>query len=56
MYSFEFTVKNVITQIIHTADNSGLVKELSSLLDEWYVPSQRRAGKVVSVARKRKQQ
>ena len=48
MFSFEFTVKNVITQIILTADNSGLVKGLSSLLDDWYVPSERRAGKFVT--------
>ena len=37
-------------------ENPGLVKELSSLLDEWYVPSQRQAGKFVSVAPKRRKQ
>ena len=37
-------------------ENPVLVKELSSLLDEWYVPSQRQAGKFVSVAPKRKRQ
>ena len=38
------------------AENPELVKELSSLLDEWYVPSQRQAGKFVSVAPKRRKQ
>jgi len=46
----------MISQTILTADNSGLVKELSSLLDEWYVPSERQVGKFVSVAPKRKKQ
>lgn len=52
MCFFEFTGNNVITQIILTAENSGLVKDLGTLLDEWYVPSERRAGNFVSVAPK----
>ncbi len=35
------------------ADNPVLLKELSSLLDEWYVPSERRAGRFVSTAPRR---
>ncbi|MCP4853006.1 MAG: sulfatase [Fuerstiella sp.] len=34
-------------------NNPELVKELSSLLDDWYVPSQRQAGKFVSAPPKR---
>ena len=34
-------------------NNPGLVKELSSLLDDWYVPSQRQAGRFVSAPPKR---
>ena len=37
-------------------DHPGLVKELSSLLDDWYVPSQRQAGKFLSVSPKRGKQ
>ena len=33
-------------------ENPDLVKELSALLDEWYVPSERQAGKFVRVAPK----
>ncbi len=35
--------------------NPDLVKELSSLLDDWYVPRQRQAGKFVSTAPKRRE-
>ncbi|MBL6705129.1 MAG: hypothetical protein ISQ06_03390 [Planctomycetaceae bacterium] len=38
------------------ADNPELVNELSSLLDKWYVPSERQAGKFAPVAPKRKKQ
>jgi hypothetical protein len=55
MFPFAIAVKNMIIRIIFTADNSGLAKELSSLLNEWYVPSERRAGKFVSVAPKRRE-
>ena len=33
-------------------ENPALVKQLSALLDEWYVPNERQAGKVVPVAPK----
>ena len=36
------------------ADNPELVKELSSLLNEWYVPNERQAGEFVPIAPKRK--
>jgi hypothetical protein len=55
MFPFAIAVKNMIIRIILAADNSGLAKELSSLLNEWYVPSERRAGKFVSVAPKRRE-
>jgi arylsulfatase A-like enzyme len=35
------------------ANNPELVKELGALLDEWYVPSQRQAGRFVSAPQKR---
>jgi hypothetical protein len=48
MFPFAIAVKNRTIRIILAADNSGLAKELSSLLNEWYVPSERRAGKFVT--------
>ena len=38
------------------ADKPGLVKELSSLLDEWYVPNQRQAGRFAPVTPKHRKQ
>jgi hypothetical protein len=55
MFPFAIAVKHMIIRIIFTADNSGLAKELSSLLDGCYVPIQRKAGKFVFVAPKRRE-
>ncbi len=41
-------------EFVMAFDNPGLVKELRSLLNEWYVPSERQAGKFVPIAPKRK--